>query len=226
LQLNHGKEKIMNLFKRSILLLSFTCILTLSATAQGIKYTKNDTIKYIIKNEILRFISGTFWSGVEIPLKNKHSLYLAGNVTYGSPFNNSKEFIGFGGEVQYRNYLGKGDFFAEKPIYLAGQLMFRRMAEYHLVNTPIYDYSGPYPKQIDNITTEEQKQYSVFYGGMLLGMQVFINQIFTIDINVGGGLRLVKIDGEKSFSKYKEFTALDYSGVVPRAGIIIGIIQH
>ena len=175
----------MHLFRKTLLLVSLSVVISISSFAQGIKYTRHDTIRCIVKNEILRFISGTFWSGVEIPLKNKNSVYLAGNVTYGSPFNNNREYIGFGGEVQYRNYLGKGDFFADKPIYLAGQLMFRRMAEYRLSYNSTVDNSNGVSKIIDT-TSEESKQYSVFYGGMLLGMQVFFNQVFTIDVNVGG----------------------------------------
>ncbi len=200
------------------------CLLKTSK-GQGIKYTKNDTIKYLVKNELTRFISGTFWSGVEIPLKNKKSLYFSGIATYGSQ-QSDKQLIGYGAEFQYRSYLGKGDFNTNTPIYMATQFLFRRIDEYKLVSTPIFNEVNGISQSVGEITKEQHRSFNVYYGGILLGAQIFVNQIFTIDINVGGGLRLAHIDGEKSFSKYKEFVSLDYSGVVPRAGLVIGIIQH
>ncbi|MBA3901650.1 MAG: hypothetical protein H0X62_15845 [Bacteroidetes bacterium] len=103
--------------------------------------------------------------------------------------------------------------------------MYRRVEEY----TQHYFYNNfdEYGNYINNQTfTESKRFYNVFYGGLLLGTQVFVNQLFTIDLNFGGGLRLVKIDGEEGFTKYKNLPSLDYSGVVPRASIIIGIIHN
>ena len=74
--------------------------------------------------------------------------------------------------------------------------------------------------------TETRRGYTIYYGGMLLGCQLVVNQIFTLDAFFGGGIRLSQIDGEKSFSRYKNLTSLDYSGVVPRVGFVLGIIQH
>jgi len=193
--------------------------------SQGIKYPKNDTIKYIVKNELARFFGGTFWSGVEIPLKNKKSIYFSGIATYGSP-TSEKQLIGWGGEFQYRSYLGKGEFNTNTPIYMATQFMFRRVDEYKLVTTSTFKNVNGIEQFVGDIKNEEHRSFNVYYGGILLGTQVFVNQIFTLDINFGGGLRLVQIDGEKSFSKYKSITSLDYSGVVPRVGLILGIIQH
>ena len=44
--------------------------------SQGIKYTKNDTLKYIVTNDILRFFGGIFWTVVEIPIKNSNSILI------------------------------------------------------------------------------------------------------------------------------------------------------
>ncbi len=213
--------------KKILVAVLFLCLLFSFniSHAQGIKYTKNDTIKFIVKNELARFFAGTFWSGVEIPLKNKKSIYFSGIATYGSP-SNDKQLIGWGGEFQYRSYLGKGDFTTNTPIYMATQFMFRRIDEYKLNTTPIYNKINGLDQYVGDIENESHRAFNVYYGGILLGTQVFVNQIFTIDVNFGGGLRLVQIDGEKSFSKYKNITSLDYSGVVPRVGLIIGIIQH
>lgn len=191
--------------------------------AQGIKYTKNDTIKYIVKNDILRFFGGTFWTGAEFPLNNRKSILVNGIATYGSSMGSSKENIGYGAELQYRSYLGKGNFQTNFPIYLASQFMFRRIDSYQQ-NTN-YAFDNVLMKDVMTIS-ETKSSFNVYYFGVLLGCQVFVNQIFTVDLNFGGGLRLSQVDGEKSFTRYKGISDLDYSGVIPRFGLTIGIIQH
>lgn len=191
--------------------------------AQGIKYTKNDTIKYVVKNDILRFFGGTFWTGAEFPLNNRKSILVNGIATYGSSMGSSKENIGYGAELQYRSYLGKGSFQTNFPIYLASQFMFRRIDSYEQnIN---YAFDNVLMKDVST-TTETKSSFNVYYFGVLLGCQVFVNQIFTVDVNFGGGLRLSQVDGEKSFTRYKGISDLDYSGVIPRFGLTIGIIQH
>lgn len=195
-----------------------------SGYSQGIKYTKDDTIRYIVKNEIPRFFAGTFWTGVEFPLKNKKSIYVSGIATYGSNFDSDKELIGYGAEFQYRSYLGKGSFTTNYPIYMAAQLMYRHIDRYErkvssYFTDPVSFVSSP-------VYTEGKDAFNVYYAGLLIGCQVFVNQIFTVDLNFGGGLRLSQATDSKSFTKYKNISNLDYSGVVPRVGVVIGIIQH
>ena len=184
--------------KKLVIVSLFGLFFTSLSLSQGIKYTKNDTLKYIVKNDLLRFFGGTLWTGAEFPLNNRKSVVINGIATYGSSLGSSKENIGYGFEFQYRSYLGKGSFQTNFPIYLASQFMFRRI----------------------------NSSFNVYYFGVLLGCQVFVNQIFTLDLNFGGGLRLSQADGAKSFTRYKGITDLDYSGVIPRFGMTIGIIQH
>jgi hypothetical protein len=206
------------------IIFGFLLSVTLTGFSQGIKYTKNDTIRYIVKNEIPRFFAGTFWTGIEFPLQNKKSIYISGIATYGSNFDSDRELIGYGGEFQYRSYLGKGNFNTNYPIYMAAQLMYRHINRY--VRT-VSDYNTDPTTFISNpIYTEGKDVFNVYYAGLLVGCQVFFNQIFTVDVNFGGGLRLSQIKGEKSFTKYKGISELDYSGVVPRFGVVIGLIQH
>lgn len=189
---------------------------------QGIKYTKNDTIRYIVKNDVLRFFGGTFWTGAEFPINNRKSILVNGIATYGSTSSN-KENIGYGAELQYRSYLGKGRSLTNYPIYLASQFMFRRINSFEQQYTSVLDsISNNYISS----ESETKSSFNVYYFGVLLGCQVFVNQIFTVDVNFGGGLRLSQVDGEKSFTRYKSVLDLDYSGVIPRFGITIGIIQH
>ena len=208
--------------KKLFILASVLCF-TSVGFSQGIRYTQNDTIKFILKNEIPRFFAGTFWSGVEIPLKNNKSLYVSGIATYGSNFDSNRQMIGWGGELQYRSYLGKKDKLTNFPIYMAGHLMFRRLHQYdRLTSTTFNPMNGMY---VDSYS-ETKQSYNVYYGGILIGCQVFVHQMFTVDVNVGGGIRLTQLDGAKSFTRFKSLPDIDYSGVVPRIGVIIGIIQH
>ena len=208
--------------KKLFILVCVLCFTT-GAFSQGIRFTKDDTIKYIVKNETPRFFAGTFWSGIEFPLKNNKSLYVSGIATYGSNFDSNRQMIGWGGELQFRSYLGKKDKLTNFPIYMAGHLMFRRLNQYdRLTSTNFDNMNGMY---VDTYT-ETKQSYNVYYGGILIGCQVFVHQMFTVDVNVGGGIRLTQYDGAKSFTRFKSLTDLDYSGVVPRIGLIIGIIQH
>ena len=199
-------------------------IISYNGYSQGIKYTKDDTIRYIVKNEIPRFFAGTFWTGVEFPLKNKKSIYVSGIATYGSNFDSDKELIGYGAEFQYRSYLGKGSFTTNYPIYMAAQLMYRHIDRYERKVSSYF--TDPISFESSPIYTEGKDAFNVYYAGLLIGCQIFVNQIFTVDLNFGGGLRLSQATDSKSFTKYKNISNLDYSGVVPRGGVVIGIIQH
>ena len=191
--------------------------------SQGIKFTKNDTIKYIVKNDLFRFFGGTFWTGAEFPLNNRKSILINGIATYGSSMGSNKVNIGYGAEFQYRSYLGKGNFQTNYPIYLASQFMFRRIDSYDKTSNYLID---PMSGKDNSTVTETKSSYNVFYFGVLLGCQVFVNQVFTVDLNFGGGLRLTQMDGANSFTRYKSISDLDYSGVIPRFGVTIGILQH
>lgn len=209
--------------KKLVIVSLFGLFFTSLSLSQGIKYTKNDTLKYIVKNDLLRFFGGTLWTGAEFPLNNRKSVVINGIATYGSSLGSSKENIGYGFEFQYRSYLGKGSFQTNFPIYLASQFMFRRINSYQMVSNYIFNSTT---LQDVLTTTETNSSFNVYYFGVLLGCQVFVNQIFTLDLNFGGGLRLSQADGAKSFTRYKGITDLDYSGVIPRFGMTIGIIQH
>lgn len=213
--------------KLFILFLVIIGISGIDSYSQGIRYPKNDTIRLVIKNEVTRFFSASFWSGIEIPVSNRKSIYISGIATYGSPSGRYEQITGWGAEFQYRNYLGKGTFITERPIYFAYQFMGRRIFEYEENSIPTYftDQYG-YQRITGETFSETKKGYTVFYGGMLIGMQLFVHEIFTVDINFGGGLRLTRMNGASSFTRYKSITALDYSGVLPRAGLIIGIIHR
>jgi hypothetical protein len=207
------------------IVLSTLLIMFLGATsfAQGIKFTKNDTIKYIVKNDVFRFFGGTFWTGAEFPLNNRKSILVNAIATYGSSMGSNKENIGYGAEFQYRSYLGKGNFQTKYPIYLASQFMFRRIDTYEKTTNYLID---PLTGKDNTTFSESKSSYNVYYFGVLLGCQVFVNQIFTVDLNFGGGLRLTQMDGANAFTRYKSISDLDYSGVIPRFGVTIGILQH
>ena len=70
-----------------------------------------------------------------------------------------------------------------------------------------------------------KQNLDVFSTGVTLGYQLHISNMLSVDIFAGGVIRLSKYVNENSFTKFKEWNNIDYSGVLPTAGIKIGILQ-
>ena len=211
---------------RILLLLAGFCNL---GFAQGIKYTRKDsvtidTIQFIVHNDMARYFSGSFWAGIEIPLKNKSSLAIAGIGTYGSPdFNRDHQYSGWGIEFQYRNFLGKKGSIVKSPVYFAPHLIYR--------NLTLTDWEKYDSFQNNSVDKKEYTQnFQVFYGGIVIGSEIFAGDMFTLDVFFGGGIRVTKdIDGDATYkvpTRGVTMTDIRYSGVVPRVGFRIGIINH
>jgi hypothetical protein len=201
--------------------------------AQGIKYTRKDsvtidTIQFIVHNDMARYFSGSFWAGIEIPLKNKSALAISGIGTYGSPdFNRSHQYTGWGVEFQYRNFLGKKGSITKTPVYFAPHLIYRNLKLTDWEKFDTYNDKND-PKKDDPVNYTQN--FQVFYGGIVIGSEIFAGDMFTLDVFFGGGIRVTK-DLDKN-APYKvpvrdvTMTDIRYSGVVPRVGFRIGIINH
>ncbi len=62
-------------------------------------------------------------------------------------------------------------------------------------------------------------------GGVIIGSKFTLAKVLCIDAYIGGGMRLSKYYNEKTFTKYKKWYNIDYSGILPTAGINIGILK-
>lgn len=196
--------------------------------AQGIKYLANDTLSFIFKSDIFRFISGTAHVGVEIPFKNnRHSVSFAMLGTYftKSQDDYTQQLSGPGMELQLKSYLGKYSGPTKYPFYFGFQLMGRHLSDDRKYDDfYTYDYNTQQTIALQRPNTH--RSMNIYYGGIMLGYQEFIAQALSIDVYVGGGLRLTYLGGANEPTKFTKMGAIDYSGIMPKAGIIIGILQR
>ena len=201
------------------------CTLVSSSKAQGVKYLTDDTLSFIIKSDIFRYISGTAHLGVEVPFKNnRYSVYGALLGTYYTTGENIQR-SGPGIEIQFKDYIGKYSGPTKFPVYFGIQLMGRHVVtEQKFEDRTVWNYPDNTSTLVPGYTTRNVT--NIYYGGIILGYQQFIRQAISLDFYFGGGLRLTYDAGEKSPTKFKTMTDFDYSGVMPKAGVIIGILQR
>lgn len=72
---------------------------------------------------------------------------------------------------------------------------------------------------------EVTQHLDVFGGGVIIGGKFPLMKVFAVDVHLGGMMRLSRYEGDKKFTRYKSWNNIDYSGVLPSAGISIGILQ-
>jgi hypothetical protein len=66
---------------------------------------------------------------------------------------------------------------------------------------------------------------NIFALGANIGWKFTFMKVLYIDIYVGGQIRLAKYDDEENFTRYKSLNNIDFSGVMPTAGLSIGILK-
>lgn len=209
----------------------------------------NPVYKSAIMLDPARLPEGTFSLSYERVLDPRFSVNLTGMATYSTErgisnfyFSNQSfamydatmdryesydgEVMSGGGfNVQFRNYL-----LANHPrkrsaplgLYAAPQFMYRLMkirgyySEYEPVNG--------YPAQ-ELVKKEVHQHLRILAGGVVLGMKIPVMKVLAVDIFAGGNIRLAKYKNEDSFTKYKDWLNIDFSGVSPVAGISVGILK-
>jgi len=193
----------------------------------------------------LRLMEGTFHISYERIINDKFSINVSGMATYATEqgissiyfANQALSFFdektdtystyegevmsGGGLSVQVRNYLLANYNPKQKApagLYAAPQLMYRRMW--------ITGNYLEYEEEDDEWVEKEITQHlNVFAGGVILGMKLPVMRVLTVDLFVGGNIRLSKYNDEKGFTRYKDWFNIDFSGVFPTAGIGIGILK-
>ena len=146
--------------------------------------------------------------------------------TYNSLSNSYIPYVGemltgYGVTIKCKNYLlNKINSDKKAPIglYAGPQLMYRKVQ----INGIEYQYN--HEPLVTNQKEVVQNLY-VFSGGLIVGGKFVVLKVFSIDTYVGGLMRLSKYHGENSFTKYKSWNNIDYSGVLPTAGMNIGILK-
>lgn len=124
-----------------------------------------------------------------------------------------------GGTVRLKNYLlTRVNTDARAPIglYAAPQLMYRRV--WITGNQYVYDYYFAPTKEIT-------RNLDIMQGGVIIGSKFTLAKVLCVDAYIGGVMRLSKYFNEKTFTRYKKWYNIDYSGILPTAGINIGILK-
>lgn len=191
----------------------------------------------------VRLIEGTFQITYEHALTPRLGLGISGLATYATeegisryymsnqsldyynkalqsslPYNN-KNISGYGLEISLKNYLLTDLYRRQRSpvgLYAAPSLLFRRlwlsgMSEYYLED--------------EWIEEEVTRLLNIFALGGNLGLKFTLVRVLYIDLYAGGLIRLARYDDEERFTKYKSLGNIDFSGVMPTAGISIGILK-
>jgi len=173
--------------------------------------------------EPTRFFEGTFALGYQRNFYNS-ALSLMPSVTLmgESIFRNEDSFFseleGFGLEGIYKVY------FARMPrkvqVYAGPYVSYRFLKE----KNRIPDYI--LPEDLPNFNSELYTRYNTVMAGVLFGVH-FMWGRFTMDLNVGGGVRYPIVNG---FRKTYDFASVPtgfgefgYKGVVLKANISLGV---
>ncbi len=69
------------------------------------------------------------------------------------------------------------------------------------------------------------RHLGVIGAGFMLGYQLPVYRVLAVDFYIGGIIRLSKYGGERHLTRYKKLNNIDYSEVLPTAGIRIGILK-
>ncbi len=202
-------------------------------------------VKSVISLNPVRIFEGTFQLSYEIAINSGNSIDFSGLATYAtnegisraylskqemSYFNTatntydpytSNSIYGFGSIVQWKNYLlarTNPKYNAPIGLYAASSLMYRRLW--------ISGFQSRFNEETNNYFNEEITQkLNIFAGGVIIGMQISFIKSISLDIYAGGVMRLSLYDNEMGFTKYKKWDNIDFSGVLPAAGIKIGILK-
>jgi len=133
----------------------------------------------------------------------------------------SENISGLGGSLSWRNYLlarTHPGYLAPGGPYVAPTTMYRRLT--------LSGFETVYNEEEEIYETVEVTQkLHVFSGGFVAGWQFLIRDVVTVDVYMGGMIRLSKYDGEDEFTKYKGLQNIDYSGVMPTIGLKLGIVK-
>ncbi len=152
--------------------------------------------------------------------------YLKGQALYAfSDQSNSyisyqgKVITGWGIVLQARNYLLPrigSDIEAPFGLYAAPQFMYRKTW-----------ITGYYMERVDTVWQEKtvKQNLDVYALGVILGGKFSIKKVICVDIYLGGAWRFSKYTNEKNLTRNKGWRNIDYSGVLPTAGITIGILK-
>ena len=204
--------------------------------------------KSAITLDPVRLLEGTFCLSYERILNPRFSANISGMATYSTTqglsnyyFKNQSftyldaatnvyqpyegEVMSGGGlNIQFRNYLLANHSNRQKAplgLYAAPQVMYRKMK----ITGNYSELEETNPGVWEVVDKQIIQHLNIFAGGVIIGMKIPLFNVLTFDLFAGGNIRLSKYNDEDSFTKYKDWFNIDFSGVSPVAGIAIGILK-
>jgi hypothetical protein len=201
--------------------------------------------KFVISIYPVKLFEGTLQLSLERALNRSNSIELSAMATYASKEGianyylsnqkleyfsaavndyisyESENISGLGGSLAWRNYLlprSKAEYAAPRGLYVAPIVTYRRLS------LSGFDQVYNEEEEIFEVIEVTQK-LNVFSGGFYTGWQFVLWKAITADVYVGGVLRLSKYDGVANFTKYSQLQNIDFSGVMPKFGVKIGIVK-
>ena len=151
-------------------------------------------------------------------IKNQQLDYYNATLASSIPYNNNN-ISGYGIGLTLKNYLLTDQYKKQRSpvgLYAAPSLLARRlwlsgMSEYY--------------HEDEWIEEEVTRLLNIFALGVHIGWKFTFVKVLYIDAYIGGQIRLAKYDDEDHFTKYKSLGNIDFSGVMPTAGLSIGILK-
>lgn len=210
---------------KKVILSLLLLILTISAYGQDNRSANISWYRNELFLDPARFFEGTFALGYQRNFYNS-ALSLMPSVTLmgESIFRNEDAFYseieGFGMEGIYKVY------FARMPrkaqVYLGPYVAYRFLKEKNRLPDDVD------PQDLPNITQSDlYTRYNTVMAGVLFGIH-FMWGRFTMDINVGGGIRYPTIsDFRTNYTSIVTvptgFAEFGYKGVVPKGNLTLGV---
>jgi hypothetical protein len=212
---------------KKLILSLLLMILVTGAYGQISRSSHNDWYRNELFIEPARFFEGTFAIGYQRNFYNSAislmpSITLMGESIFRNEDSFYSEMEGFGLEGIYKVY------FARMPrkaqVYLGPYIAYRYLKEKNRL--PDYIIMDDYPHL--NFNSDLNTYYNTIMAGILFGVH-FMWGRFTLDINVGGGIRYPSVTGFREdirndfVSVPTGFGEFGYKGVVPKGNVTLGV---
>lgn len=142
-----------------------------------------------------------------------------------SPYSGLKEtmegemFKGYGASLKLKHFLlHRIDTIERAPIglYAAPMISFRNVGIQGIIN----HWNG-----IKYEKAEVVRHVDIGSVGLILGYQLMAFDVLSIDVFVGGIMRISKYASENEITRYRHWRNIDYSGVLPVAGLKVGVLR-
>jgi len=208
--------------KSFLTLLCLCCLSTSLLNAQNYRAQSPKTTKYAIQriehpNHItispFHFFDGTFMLGYE-RLSPMGAFRISPSVTMRNARNGEGDEQGWGLDLGYKFSFTPN---VRRVMPYVGPYISYRYLESELLSWYDYPNRGEHPTSPHTMYTK----YNIWNVGVEGGVK-FIFGRFTMDIALGGGIRIPRCDGE-TISGGDDIWAIEYKGIVPRGSFTLGI---